>query len=135
MQNRLVDYVDGKSQSQTYFKSFSTLQKCLLISMIYHGSTHGMFYVYWIFPLVENMALGQFKARGHEFESLSGSSTFHIYLTWALLVHMPALGHQILRGKRKWLVASIQVPSRAGTVRGASVYLIWAGQGGSPNYR
>lgn len=58
MQNRLVDYVDGKSQSQTYFKSFSTLQKCLLISIPYHGFAHGMLYVYWTFSIGGKYGLG-----------------------------------------------------------------------------
>ena len=102
MQNRLVDYVDGKSQSQTYFKSFSTLQKCLLISIPYHGFAHGMLYVYWTFSIGGKYGLGAAQSSwSWTFESTSGSSTFHINLRRALLVHTPALGYQMLRGKRK----------------------------------
>lgn len=68
----------------------------------YKGTTHGLLYFYWTFSIGGKFDLG--AAQGSwswTFESMSGSSTFHINLTRALLVHMPALGHLRLRWKRK----------------------------------
>ena len=44
MQNRLVDYVDGKSQTQSVLRIFSSVQKCLLSSIPYQDTTHDLLY-------------------------------------------------------------------------------------------
>ena len=67
MQNSLVDYVDGKSQTQ----SFEDLQRCSEMSPFFyplsgHYSWVTLFFTEH-FPLVANMTLGQFKAHGHEY--------------------------------------------------------------------
>ena len=71
----------------------------------HYGITHDLLYFYW--TLVTFSTGGKYglgAAQGSwswMFESMSGSSTFHINLTRALLVHMPALEHLMLRWKRK----------------------------------
>ena len=45
MQNRLVDYVDGKSQTQSVLRIFSSVQKCLLSSIPYQT----LLMIYFIF--------------------------------------------------------------------------------------
>ena len=60
------------------------------------------FIFYWTFSIGGKYGLGTAQSSwSWTFESMSGSSTFHINLRRALLVHMPALGYQMLRGKRK----------------------------------
>ena len=44
MQNRLVDYVDGKSQTQRVLRICSSVQKCLLSSIPYQDTTHDLVY-------------------------------------------------------------------------------------------
>ena len=67
--------------------------------------THDLLYFYWtLATFLTGGKYGLGAAQGSwswTFESMSGSSTFHINLTRALLVHMPALGHLMLRWKRK----------------------------------
>lgn len=96
-QNSFMDYVAGKFQPQT--EGCSTLQKCLLFSIPYQGTTHGLLYFYWAFSI---SCLG--AAQGSWswiFESMAGYSTFHINLRRDLLVHMPFLGPLMLIDKRK----------------------------------
>ena len=44
MQNSLVDYVDGKSQTQRVLRICNSVQKCLLSSIPYQDTTHDLLY-------------------------------------------------------------------------------------------
>ena len=44
MQNSLVDYVDGKYQTQKDLRICSSVQKCLLSSIPYKDTTHDLLY-------------------------------------------------------------------------------------------
>ena len=98
MQNSLVDYVVANLRHREIW-GFAGL--FINVSFFYPLSWH--YYIFTEhFPLVASMILGAFQGSGSWiFESMSGSSTLHANLMRALLVHMPALGHLILKGKRK----------------------------------
>ena len=67
----------------------------------------------------------------------SGSSSYSC-MTWILPLFESWVGGRIFMflQRAKEVIGCLHLSaSGAGTARGASVYLIWAGQGGSPNHR
>lgn len=103
MQNSLEDYEDGRSQpwrsKDLQYSSEMSLKKK---KNLYQANPLGLLYFYWTFSIGGKYGLGTAQSSwSWTFESMSGSSTFHINLRRAFLVHIPALGYQMLRGKRK----------------------------------
>ena len=78
MQNRLVDYVDGKSQTQSVLRIFSSVQKCLLSSIPYQTLLMIYFIFYWTF------------STGGKYD-LGGSSRLMVMNIWenVWIVHTP----------------------------------------------
>ena len=113
MQNSLEDYEDGRSQpwrskdlqyssEMSLKKQTNKTKKQKNKKTLYQANPLGLLYFYWTFSIGGKYGLGTAQSSwSWTFESMSGSSTFHINLRRAFLVHMPALGYQMLRGKRK----------------------------------
>ena len=89
-------------QYSTDVSPFPIYKDTTIYIYIYIGTTHGLLYFYWTFSIGGKFDLGAAQDWwSWTYENMSGSSTFHINLMRSLLVHVPVLGHLMLRGKRE----------------------------------